>query len=84
MGGLIRFLLKQDAILDISGYRLVCLPDSDVTLYKVLSTIITDRLYLLAERHGLLDLTGGVSPAELHAAAGAQLELGHPGRGRAG
>ena len=52
MGGLICFLLKKDAVLDISGYRPVCLLD---TTYKVLSAIITDRLYRLAERHGLLD-----------------------------
>jgi ribonuclease HI len=52
MGGLICFLLKKDAVLDIPGYRPVCLLD---TVYKVLSAIITDRLYRLAERHGLLD-----------------------------
>ncbi len=33
-------------------YRPLCLLD---TVYKVLSAIITDRLYRLAERHGLLD-----------------------------
>ena len=52
MGGLICFLLKKDAVLDIPGYRPVCLLD---TVYKVLSSIITDRLYRLTERHGLLD-----------------------------
>ena len=52
MGGLICFLLKKDAVLDIPGYRPVCLLD---TVYKILSAIITDRLYRLAERHGLLD-----------------------------
>ena len=52
MGGLICFLLKKDAVLEIPGYRPVCLLD---TTYKVLSAIITDRLYRLAERHGLLD-----------------------------
>jgi len=52
MGGLICFLLKKDAVLDIPGYRPVCLLD---TTYKVLSAIITDRLYRLAERYGLLD-----------------------------
>ena len=52
MGGRICFLLKKDAVLDISGYRPVCLLD---TTYKVLSAIITDRLYRLAERYGLLD-----------------------------
>jgi hypothetical protein len=49
MGGLICFLLKKE---DVSGYRPVCLLD---TVYKVLSAIITDRLYRLSERHGLLD-----------------------------
>jgi ribonuclease HI len=52
MGGLICFILKKDAVLEIPGYRPVCLLD---TTYKVLSAIITDRLYRLAERHGLLD-----------------------------
>ena len=52
MGGLICFLLKKEDVLHISGYRPVCLLD---TVYKVLSAIITDRLYRLAERHGLLD-----------------------------
>ena len=52
MGGLICFLLKKDAVLDIPGYRPVCLLD---TTYKLLSAIITDRLYRLAERHCLLD-----------------------------
>ena len=35
-----------------SNYRPVCLQD---TAYKILSAILTDRLYRLAERHGLLD-----------------------------
>jgi ribonuclease HI len=52
MGGLICFLLKKEDVLHISGYRPVCLLD---TVYKVLSAIITDRLYRLSERHGLLD-----------------------------
>jgi ribonuclease HI len=52
MGGLICFLLKKEDVLHIPGYRPVCLLD---TVYKVLSAIITDRLYRLAERHGLLD-----------------------------
>jgi hypothetical protein len=52
MGGLICFFLKKDAVLNIPGYRPVCLLD---TVYKVLAAIITDRLYLLTERHGLLD-----------------------------
>jgi hypothetical protein len=45
-------LLKKDAVLDIPGYRPVCLLD---TVYKVLSAIVTDRLYRLAERYGLQD-----------------------------
>ena len=36
----------------MGSYRPVCLQD---TAYKVLSAILTDRLYRLAERHGLLD-----------------------------
>ncbi len=34
MGGLICFLLKKDTVLDIPGYRPVCLLD---TVYKVVS-----------------------------------------------
>jgi hypothetical protein len=45
MGGLIGSLLKKDSVLEIPGYRPVCLLD---TTYKVLSAIITDRLYRLA------------------------------------
>jgi hypothetical protein len=41
IGGLICFLLKKDAVLDIPGYRPVCLLH---TVYKILSAIITDRL----------------------------------------
>jgi hypothetical protein len=52
MGGLICFLLKEEDVLHIQGYRPLCLLD---TVYKVLSAIITDRLYRLAERLGLLD-----------------------------
>ena len=52
LGGLVRFLLKKDEVTVISGYRPVCLLD---TVYKLLSAVITDRLYRLAERHGLLD-----------------------------
>jgi len=52
MSGLICFLLKKDAVLDIAGYRPVCLLD---TTYKVLSAIVTDRLYRITERYGLLD-----------------------------
>jgi hypothetical protein len=41
-GGLICFLLKKEDVQHIQGYRPVCLLD---TVYKVLSAIITDRLY---------------------------------------
>ncbi len=52
MGGLICFMLKKEDVLHTAGYRAVCLLD---TVYKLLTGIITDRLYRLAERHGLLD-----------------------------
>ena len=52
LGGLVRFLLKKDDVLDTGGCRPVCLLD---TIYKCLSAIVTDRLYRLAERHGLLN-----------------------------
>ncbi len=39
---LICFLLKKEDVLHIQGYLPVCLLD---TVYKVLSAIITDRLY---------------------------------------
>jgi hypothetical protein len=52
LGGLVRFLLKKEEVTVISGYRPVCLLD---TVYKLLSAVLTDRLYRLAERHGLLD-----------------------------
>jgi hypothetical protein len=52
IGGLICFLLKKEDVLHTAGYRPVYLLD---TVYKILSAIVTDRLYRLAERHGLLD-----------------------------
>jgi hypothetical protein len=52
LGGLIRFLLKKEDVLDTAGYRPICLLN---TVYKCLSAIITDRLYRLSERHSLLD-----------------------------
>jgi len=52
LGGLVRFLLKKEDVFDTGGYRPVCLLD---TIYKCLSAIVTDRLYRLAERYGLLD-----------------------------
>jgi hypothetical protein len=58
LGGLVRFLLKKEEVTVISGYRPVCLLD---TIYKILSAVITDRLYRLAERHGLLDPSQGGS-----------------------
>jgi len=51
-GGLIRFLFKKGDVQDIACYRPVCLLD---TIYKILSAVLTDRLYRLCERHGLLD-----------------------------
>ena len=53
LGGMVRFLLKKEELaLDTTGYSPVCLLD---TTYKLLSAIITDRLYRLSERYGLLD-----------------------------
>ena len=52
LGGLIRFLHKKGDLLKVANYRPVCLQD---TAYKILSAILTDRLYRLAERHRLLD-----------------------------
>ena len=53
LGGMVRFLLKKEELaLDTTGYRPVCLLD---TTYKLLSAIVTDRLYRLSERFGLLD-----------------------------
>jgi hypothetical protein len=52
LGGLIRFLLKKEHLLDTAGYRSICLLD---TVYKCLSAIITDRLYRLSGLCSLLD-----------------------------
>ena len=52
LGGVIRFLFKKGNLQKIGNYRPVCLQD---TAYKMLSAILTDRLYRLAERYGLLD-----------------------------
>jgi hypothetical protein len=52
LGGIVRFLLKKGDTADPSKYRPVCLQE---TTYKLLSAILTDRLYRLAEKHGLLD-----------------------------
>ena len=52
LGGLVSFLFKKGDPLSIACYRPVCLLD---TTYKVLSGILTDRLYRMCEKHGLLD-----------------------------
>ncbi len=52
LGWLIRCLFKKGDLLDAANYRPVCLQDC---VYKVLSGILTDRLYRLAERYGLID-----------------------------
>jgi hypothetical protein len=72
MGGLVCFLLNKEDVLYTAGYRPVCLLD---TVYKVVSAIVTDRLYRLgwASEATLVarSLTRGVPPATLHAAAAA-------------
>ncbi|NBO64558.1 MAG: hypothetical protein EBU88_06900 [Acidobacteria bacterium] len=50
-GGLIRYLFKSGDTSDMSCYRPVCLQDS---VYKVVSAVLTDRLYRIVEQHGLL------------------------------
>jgi len=50
-GGLIRYLFKSGDMADMSNYRPVCLQDS---VYKVLSAVLTDRLYRITEKYGLL------------------------------
>ena len=52
LGGLIRFLFKKEDLLDAANYRPLCLQDC---VYKLLSGILTDLLYRLAERYGLMD-----------------------------
>ena len=54
LGGLIRFLYKKGDTLDPANYRPVCLQD---TVYKLLTGILTDRLYRLCEKYGLLDIS---------------------------
>ena len=68
LGGLVRFLFKKGDALRLSCYCPVCLLD---TAYKILSAILTDHLYRLAERHGQLD----ASQAVLDAAPRWSLEL---------
>ena len=53
-GGLIRYLFKSGDTTDLDNYRPVCLQDS---VYKVVSAVLTDCLYRLVERHGLLSDT---------------------------
>ena len=53
LGGRVRFLFKHKGELtEPRNYRPVCLQD---TAYKILTAILTDRLYRLAERYGLQD-----------------------------
>jgi hypothetical protein len=52
LGGLIRFLLKMGDLLDSANYSPVCLQDC---VYKLVSGILTDRMYHLVERNSLLD-----------------------------
>jgi hypothetical protein len=52
LGGVVRFLFKKGDLADPSNYRPVCLQE---TVYKLLTAIITDRLYRLVERYRLLD-----------------------------
>jgi hypothetical protein len=50
-GGLVRYLFKSGDTADMSCYRPVCLQDS---VYKVVSAVLTDRLYRIVEQNGLL------------------------------
>jgi hypothetical protein len=50
LGGLTCYLLKKDTVLDIPGCRPVCLLDTVYKVLLLLSAIMTDRLYRLAER----------------------------------
>ena len=52
VGGIVRFLFKKGDASDPNNYRPICLQD---TVYKLLTAILTDRLYRLSEMHGLLD-----------------------------
>ena len=52
LSGMVRFPFKKGDLLDAENYRPVCLQDC---IYKLLSAILTDRLYRLAERCGLID-----------------------------
>ena len=81
LGGLVHFLFKKGDPLDIACYRPVCLLD---TTYKVLSGILTDRLYKMCEKtRSAGPLARGVSQTEEHPAPGAKPALGYRGTGRA-
>ncbi len=49
---MIRFLFSKGDLLDAENYRADCLQDCT---YKLLSAILTDRLYRLAKRYCLID-----------------------------
>ena len=50
-GGLIRYLHKKGDKSSLDNYRPICLQDA---VYKVLSAVLTDRLYRISEKYGLL------------------------------
>ena len=52
LGGMIRFLFKNEDLLDSENHRQAYLQDC---MYKTLSAILTDRLYRLPELYGLID-----------------------------
>jgi hypothetical protein len=54
VGGLVRFIHKKGDNTDPNNYRPICLQD---TVYKLLTAVITDRLYRLSETYSLLDPT---------------------------
>ena len=49
--GLIRYLFKTGDMADMCSYRPLCLQD---TVCKFLSAVLTDRLYHISEKNGLL------------------------------
>ncbi len=48
---LIRYLCKSGDTTDMSFVRPICLKNS---VYKIVSAVLTDRLYRIVEQHGLL------------------------------